>query len=59
MEDGAVGVPSLTAVPPVEKGIEHRPDFATTHRLPMEEQIVLDQTKTQLLARIRNVVLVT
>ncbi len=58
MDDGAIGVNSLSVASPAEKGKKLRLDFATTHHLPMEELIALDQILTQLLAMIRIALLV-
>jgi hypothetical protein len=59
MEDGAIGVNSLHAASPVEKGLKIRPDSATIHHLLTEEQIALEKILTQLLAMIRPALLVT
>ncbi len=56
MDNGGTGVPSLNAASLVAEEIKLKPDYATTHHLPMAEQIALDQILILLLAMIGNVV---
>ena len=59
MDNGEIGVTSLSVVSPAEKGIKLEPDSATIQHLLMEELIAPDQILIQLLAILRNAQLVT